>query len=789
VQDGGDEGRDKGRDLRDAEQDEALSAAILRGLPGIFYMFDERGRYVRWNARFEEAVGFHGDEVLSKHPLDFFEGPDRELIEQRIGKVFADGVGDAEADLLHRSGRRTPFYFTGVRTVIGGKVYLAGTGVDLSAVRLAERARARAEAWQRTMLDSAELAIVSTDTAGVIQSYNKAAERLFGHTAEEMIGVRTPVIVHLPEELAARAAALSVELGRAVSPDFDVFVAEARQGERTEREWTCVRKDGSRFPARVSVTPMVGAGGECVGYLGVVVDLTEQRRRETLMRLQSAALEAAADAILIADARGVVEWVNPAFSRLTGRTREDAVGRPLRALRSGLQPETFYDAQWAAISRGEVWRAEVVGRRPDASLYHAQQTITPLRDASGALTHFVLTEQDVSERKRAELDKWKLEEQLRVSEKLRAVGSLAGGIAHDFNNLLGVILTYAEVAMDGLPPDAPLRDDLAHILSAGARAAELTRQLLAFSRKQVLRVESVSLNQVVTGLEKMLRRLLGEHIELRTDLAPGLGTTRADPGQLEQVLVNLAVNARDAMPTGGRLTITTREVDADAARGLALPGLAPGAYVRLTVADTGVGMDAATRQRIFEPFFTTKEQGKGTGLGLSTVHGIVEQSGGCVDVTSEPGRGTTFDVYLPREERGAAAAGAATATRQRTGGTETVLVVDDERQVRVIVERVLRAQGYTVLGASDGVEALEVARQYGGPIHLLLTDVLMPRMTGKALADALAAERPGVRALYMSGFADDALVTDGALGAGLHFVAKPFGVGELLAKVREALDA
>jgi len=770
------------------ERERALSTAILRGLPGIFYMFDDSGRFVRWNERFEVVTGYSGDEIYRLHPVELFEGADREHIAGRIAEGFTRGESDAEATLVSKTGTRTPFYFTGVRTEIGGKVYLAGTGVDLSARRKAEGELARVAAWQRAILDTADLAVISTDVEGVVQSFNRASERTFGYRAEECVGKLSPAVLHLPEEIAARAAELTRATGQLVEPGFEVFVHEARAGKPAEHEWTCVRKDGTRFPARVSISAMVDAQGACMGFLGIATDLTELRAQEATRRLQSAALDAAANAMVITDRHGTIQWVNPAFCALTGYSASEAVGKKPSILKSGLHPAAFYSALWETVLDGRVWRAELVNRRKDGTLYHEEETITPLLDPGRNVTHFVAIKQDISERKRAEMEQWKLEEQLRVSEKLRAVGSLAGGIAHDFNNLLAVILTYAEVAMDALPQGEPARDDILEIKNAGERAAELTRQLLAFSRRQVMRVEPVSLNAIAGGLEKMLRRLLGEHIELELTLLPSLGLTRADPGQIEQVIVNLAVNARDAMPEGGKLTIETAEITLDSDYVAMHPGVEPGQYVVLAVTDSGIGMDDSVRQRIFEPFFTTKPQGKGTGLGLATVHGIVEQSGGRVWVYSELGVGTTFKIYLPRLHEGQEAARGPAAATARVGGTETVLVVEDEQPVRNIVERVLRAVGYKVLTAQNGQVALGVAERYAGQIHLVLTDVAMPKLGGRGLVEQLTQARPGIKALFMSGYADDAIVNHGVLDAGLQFIGKPFGVGELLEKVREVLD-
>ena len=385
-------------------------------------------------------------------------------------------------------------------------------------------------------------------------------------------------------------------------------------------------------------------------------------------------------------------------------------------------------------------------------------------------------------------ERTQLEAQFRQAQKMESVGRLAGGVAHDFNNLLTVIGGQAELVRMRLPLDNPLRERIGMVQDAAARAADLTKQLLAFSRKQVLEPKILDLNTVVEGVAPMLRRLIGEDVELLTRLAPDLGHVEADPGQLTQIIVNLAVNARDAMPGGGRLTIETDNVELDETfADRRADEIRPGPYVMLAVSDTGVGMNEETRSHIFEPFFTTKEAGKGTGLGLATVYGIVKQSNGHVGVYSEPGQGTTFKIYLPRVAQPADVLSQEAATIEG-GGSETVLLVEDDERVRALACEVLGEHGYTVLEARHGTDALDITQRYHGAIHLLLTDVVMPGMGGRELATRLRRDRPQMKILYTSGYTADAIAHHGVLDDGEAFLSKPILPRVLASKVRETLD-
>jgi two-component system, cell cycle sensor histidine kinase and response regulator CckA len=491
-------------------------------------------------------------------------------------------------------------------------------------------------------------------------------------------------------------------------------------------------------------------------------------------------LDSANDPFVATDAAGrIIDW-NARAEETFGWTRTEAFGRPLAGtiFPDGKCPPPgpggFPGFDGAVVDR----RTEVVVVRRDGREFPVEMTVWPV-EVAGVMEYTAFLH-DVSERRR-------LEGQLRQAQKMEAVGQLAAGVAHDFNNLLTVINGYADLLVESTPPDDPVRDLAGEIRRAGDRSAGLTRQLLTFSRQQVIAPRVLDLNRVVGDTDKMLARVIGEDVRLTTVLAPGLWPVKADPGQVEQVLMNLCVNARDAMPTGGRLTVETQNVVLDEAYAATQSDARPGPHVLLAVSDTGQGMSPEVMGKAFEPFFTTKGVGRGTGLGLATVYGIVRQAGGHVGVYSEVGVGTTFKAYFPRAET-TPGEGRPDRDTAPGRGTETVLVVEDDAAVRALTRRVLTGHGYTVLEAADGDEAARIADAHGGPVHLLVTDVVMPGAGGRVVAEDLARRLPGLRVLFMSGYTDDAVVRHGVLHDRVHFLQKPFTGPTLAAKVRAVLD-
>jgi two-component system cell cycle sensor histidine kinase/response regulator CckA len=521
-------------------------------------------------------------------------------------------------------------------------------------------------------------------------------------------------------------------------------------------------------------------------------DITERKRAEEALReseeLFRSYLEYAPDGIYMADLEGKFIYGNRKCEEIIGYQREELIGKnflelnilPEKSLNKAAQ---LLQANMEGKSTGpdEIELVSKEGRHIPVEI----NTSLVQKKGQRIVLAFV---RDITERKRAEEEKSSLEGQLRQSQKVEAIGQLAGGIAHDFNNALTVILGNTEMMLMDLGKENPLYEVVKEIGKAGERASNLTRQLLAFSRKQILQPEVLNLNEVVLGMEKMLHRVIREDIELETNLAHDLGLVEADPGQIEQVIMNLAVNARDAMPMGGKLIIETRDVKLDEVYAKHRVDVTPGSYVMLAVSDAGIGMTKEVQERIFEPFFTTKESGKGTGLGLSTVYGIVKQSKGNIWVYSEPGKGATFKIYLPQVKKEISARKDATGEIHLPRGSETILAVEDEEMVRSVVAKFLRKDGYTVMVAANGEEALRICREHKGPIHLLLTDVVLPGLSGKEIAKQAKKLRPELKVLFMSGYTDNAIVKHGILKKGIAFIQKPLTRQGLAWKVREVLD-
>lgn len=636
---------------------------------------------------------------------------------------------------------------------------------------VAERTKAlrESEARLRSIVETAADGIVIVSETGSIEAINPAAELIFGYSADEITSQSVTTLLPSGDRKA------DAEL-------LHAMVDETAAQASVRREAIGRRKDQSTFPMELSIS------GDRIGgrrrFTLIIRDATERKKADEALRESEARyrriVETAEEGVWLVDANWKTLFVNAKIAKLLDRDASEIVGHGVEEFQSE-DAQASTRAQHERLRQGKPVLTETTLLRADGRELAMLVSATPIFDEQGVYAGALGMLTDITERKR-------LEEDLRQSQKLEAIGRLAGGVAHDFNNLLTIINGYSGLIAEKLSAENPLRSLVDKIEEAGTRAASLTSQLLAFSRKQVLQPVILDLNLVLARMEHMLRRLIREDIELVSQPARNLAPVKADPGQMEQILLNLAVNARDAMPKGGRLTIATANVAAEEAPPPASPDEKPVAHVMISVRDSGLGMDEATRKRVFEPFFTTKAVGKGTGLGLAMVYGIVKQSGGNIEVSSEPGVGSLFRIYLPAISEPAATTEAATHPRHSPRGTETVLLVEDEESVRTLARRVLEQYGYCVLEARNGVEAMTVSQQYPAAIHLLLTDIVMPEMSGAELAHRLAKERPDTRILYMSGYADNALLRDDLQGRETKLVAKPFRGPTLALMVRECLD-
>jgi PAS domain S-box-containing protein len=638
---------------------------------------------------------------------------------------------------------------------------------------ITERKRAKVELnyerdlW-RALLDNSPDKIYFKDTQSRFVKCSLAMARQFG--------------VKSPEAMAGKTDFDFFD-GSHARPAFEDEQQIIRTGrpmiDREEREeW----RDGRVTWVSSTKLPWLDATGKIIGIMGVSRDITERKLAQENNARLATAVEQAAESVVITDLDAKILYVNPAFEKSTGYPRAEALGQNPRLLKSGRHDAAFYREVWDTLTRGEVWQGHFINKRKNGTFYEEEATISPVRDAAGQVVNYVAVKRDVTK-------EVQLENQVRQSQKMEGIGQLAGGVAHDFNNILAAQILQISLLESEAGLTHEVRDGLEHLRQGCERAADLVRQLLLFSRRQTVKMRDLDLNEVIIKVAKMLQRIIGEDIQLQLHLYPGDLLLHGDPGMIEQVLMNLCVNARDAMPAGGKIFLETTRAEFDAATVAANPKIRPGAFVCLSVTDTGGGIPQEILPRIFEPFFTTKDVGKGTGLGLATVFGIVQQHQGWINVYSEVGQGTTFQIYLPRLAQPANPMDTRTAPAAIVGGSETILLVEDESALRKMASHALIGLGYRVLEADDGAAALAVWKKHHTKINLLLTDMVMPGgLNGIELAAQLLAQAPALKVIYTSGYSTHLATEDLRLEEGVNFLSKPYALNRLTHIIRNSLD-
>ena len=749
--------RRRAEELLDTFFEQPIGLKLIAAFDGVIH---------RANKSLEDLLGYDRERLVGVNFLDLVHPDDTAATIAEMGKL-AQGANTFYFENRYRqkSGEFRLLAWSASASTANQMIFAEAT--DITERRRVEEALRKSEAEFRLLAEAMPQIVWITRPDGWNTYFSPQWAAYTGQTLEDSHGHGWNTPFHPDDRQRA----------------WDAWQHATTAGVTYSLECRLRRADGAYRWWLIRGVPVHDASGEILKWFGTCTDIDDLKMAEESHARLALAVEQADETIVITDTTGEILYANPAFEKTTGYTRAEVIGQNPRIIKSGEQDDAFYRQMWDALQRGEAWHGHFRNKRKDGTLYEEDATISPIRNASGTVVNYVAVKRDVTHERQ-------LEAQYRQAQKMEGVGQLASGIAHDFNNLLTVINGMAELALEQVAQDDPVRADMQEIVRAGQRAAALTRQLLAFSRQQILAPRLLDINTVVTDLASLLRRLLGEDIDLVVVPTPGVAHVHADAGQLEQVITNLAVNARDAMPRGGRLTIEARTITIDETQAR-LHGeavVAPGPYVQLAVSDSGTGMDEATRARIFEPFFTTKGPGKGTGLGLATVWGIVTQSHGFVSVDTEVGRGTSFQIFLPQAVE-ATALDAAAPTLAPRSGAETILIAEDNAGLRMMATRFLERAGYTVLGAATGEEALKLLAQHEAPVHLLLSDVVMPGMSGRVLAEEVAQTRHGMKMLYMSGYTSDTVLRHGVLDATVPFLNKPFTAASLLGKVREVLDS
>ena len=764
-----------GRDItarKEAEQalseSEARYRSLVESTSDWIWELDAEGRFSYASPQVEAMLGYTPEELIGKSPFDLMAPEEADRVREIFGKLQADSeaIIRMENVNLHREGREVVLETSGIPILDPDGRVVGYRGVDRDITDRKKADEALKASLQKLALhvEQTPLGVVGWNNEFEVAEWNPAAEKIFGYSREEALGRHASFIV--PEAVRDQVAPVLQKLQTNTG------------GARSTNE--NITKTGDRILCEWYNTSLVDDSGEVIGAASLVMDVSARKKAQEERERLTLAIEQSAEMVLITDADAHILYVNPAFERVTGYTRDEVLGQNPNLLQSGQHTAAFYSKMWHRISSGKSWSGQLINRRKDGSIYTEDATISPVTDELGKIINYVAAKHDATH----ELE---LEDQLRQAQKIEAVGQMAGGIAHDFNNLLQVISGYVELTEMTMDEKDPHSLAIEEIGKAALRGKGLINQLLAFSRRQVIKPLDLDLNALITPILNMIHGLIGEHITLDFIQGHGLGTIHADRGLIEQVLMNLCANARDAMPQGGKLTIETENVLIDSEYAETHSWATPGRYVLLSVTDTGSGMEARTLEHIFEPFFTTKEVGKGTGLGLSTVFGIIKQHDGHINAYSEVGKGTIFKIYLPAVERKATEV-SRTVPGPVIGGNETILIAEDDETVLRLAEHLLTRAGYRVLTAMDGEEAIAVFKKHIKEIDVVMFDVVMPRMGGKEAIEKLLELRPGLPHLFASGYSENAVHTNFIQKRGLHLLSKPYQAETLLRKIREVLD-
>ena len=747
-------------------QERQFSELLIDSLPGLCCLYREDMEIIRWNKAVEQATGYSIDEIKCLGLQDIFDNHDRQKAMISAQETLKTGISSFEARLRMKNGKRFSYLFTTRLVHWGNANHFLTMALEIEDIKKTQAALEMQEKLLTGVLEATEDGILAIDQSNSVLHANEQFKRLWKIPRELHRSTSDiPLLEHASAQVKNTAAFLQRVNELKMSDSYETELLYLKDGTLLERH-SC---------------PLMQQG-KSVGRVWSFRDVTKAKQNEDERLLLAAAIEQTGESIIITDSVGRYQYVNPVYQKTTGYSREEIIHFSLRArlLEDALQTDEFYSDVWNTISNGVIWSGRLTVKSKSGKLIQEESVISPVRHANGSITNYICVNHDITEQIH-------LEEQLRQAQKMEAIGQLAGGVAHDFNNLLQVIEGYTEIAITELPEDSFPSQHLYEVLEASDRARNLVNQLLLFSRRQPRQPKLLSLNKIIESILKMLGRVLGEHIEREYVPALELKPIYADPNQIEQVIINLSVNARDAMPNGGKITIATHNITLDKSFVRLNPWAREGAFTVLMVEDNGCGISPELMKRIFEPFFSTKAVGKGTGLGLATVYGIVEQHDGFLHVKSTVDKGTLFQVYFPIAD------GTFGEIKNRTvdwqfekGNGETILFAEDDESICTMVLSILEKAGYKTLVAHDGEEAIQLFETHGNNINLVILDGIMPKKNGREVYDAIVSLKPETPVLFASGYSYDVIGLDG-LGEGIDLLSKPFRPYEFMVKIQGLL--